>query len=111
MPHVAFRLDNKITRHLNSFGVDEFKVVLHHHVLHEILMYKLSTRPPLLAVLHEQDMVATANDAVAHVRRRTMAVDVGLSIEQFSNQLWRSDDNRCAGADLERKDATVLFGP
>ena len=76
MPHITFRLDDEVSHHLHGFGINETQVLLHDHILHEVLMDQLSTSPPLLAILHEQDMVTTANYAVADMRCWTVAVYV-----------------------------------
>lgn len=111
MSHVSIRLNNKVSHHLNSLSVDKCEMLLEDHVLHEILMDQLATCPPLLAILHEQDMVATADDAVADMRRWAMAVNVGLLVEELSNKVWRCNYDRRTRANLERKYATILLGP
>lgn len=109
--HMSFRLDHEISHHLDGFGVNELDMVLDDHALHEVLMDEFATCPPLIGILHEQDMITATDDAVANIRGWAVVVDVGLLVHEFSDQLGRGDDDGSAGADLQGEDAAVLLRP
>ena len=108
MPHATFGLHHKVTEHLDGLGIHNLNVMLHNHVLAEELVYQLAARPPLVRVLHQQEVVAARDDA-ADVRGRPAAVQVRLLVYQLLDEARRRDDDGGARAELERVDPAVCL--
>jgi hypothetical protein len=56
-------------------------------------------------------VVATGDDVNADGAVGPVAIDRRLFIDELLDEPRRCDNNRCAGAELEREDSAVRFGP
>lgn len=111
MSHVAIRLHDEVMHHLDCLSIDQLEMLLHDYAFGEVLVDQFSASSPLVTVLHEKDMVAAANDAIADVSIRSMTVDIGFLVDKSLNQIGRCNNNGCARAHLKREYAAILFRP
>lgn len=56
-------------------------------------------------------MVTAANNTVADIRRRPVAIQAGLFVYQLPDQARRGDDDGCRRSHLQGIDLTILLGP
>lgn len=67
MLHVMLWVRHQIIHHLDCLTIDEGKMVLGHHILHEKLVHKLATLAPVIRILHQKKMIAIRDEIVANI--------------------------------------------
>lgn len=80
---MVLRADHVVSHELYRFGVDNFGLVAIHHRLHEMLVNQSSEGAPLVAIMHDQEVIALGDEIVRDKRMGPMAVDATLAIEDF----------------------------
>lgn len=80
---MVLRVDHVVSHELYSFGVDDFGLVVFHHCLHEVLVNQSSEGAPLVAIMHDQEVIALGDEIVRHKGVGPVAVDAALAIEDF----------------------------
>lgn len=99
-----------IPQHLSRLSLLHLQMPLFHHFLHERPVQQLPSASPLLAIVHEQDMIAS-RDEFSYVRPGPLGVNGRLLVHEFLDQTTGGDD--CCGScsELEGIDTAILFGP
>jgi hypothetical protein len=111
MGHMVFRVDHIVSNQLYGFGVDDLGVMGFHHRLHQVLVNQSSKGAPLVAIMHDQQMISLGDEIVRDKGMGPMAVDATLAIEDFFHQSAIGDDGHVAISDLEHVQPAILGGP
>lgn len=104
-------LEHEIPHHLGRFRILEYDVFFLDHGLHEVLVDCFAEATPEVAVVHDEEMVAAGDQAVADVRRRPVAVDGAFLVYELLDGAPVCEDDGGAGPELEGIHAAILLRP
>jgi hypothetical protein len=67
MLHMILRINNKISKHLDTLGMLKMNMLLITHRVREMLVNQFTDNSPGLAVLQREEMVIFANEMLYNV--------------------------------------------
>lgn len=111
MQHVISRVHHVVPHKLNRFGIDNLEMLTLNHRLHQVGVYQLSECPPLIAIMHDKQMVAFGDQFMGHKRMRSVAVDIALLVHRFLHKPPVRNNGHVPIAELEGVQATIFFRP
>lgn len=79
---MLLRANQVIPHHLPRLRFLQRQMLLLHNLLHQTPMQQLPRRAPLLAMLHEQNMIAGRN-VIRHVRCGTIGVERASLVDEL----------------------------
>ena len=81
MQHVLVRAQNEVPHHLHRLCILQLDMLFFDHALHEVLMDDFAETSPHVPVVHDEQMVTSGNNTVAHEGGRPIAVHGTLLVD------------------------------
>lgn len=110
MEHVVFRFEQVVTHHLSRLGFLEVDMAVVARLLHECAVEQLPCVSPLIAVVHQENVVSAA-DEIGDVGFGALRVFGTFLVDELLDELSMCDDYSGACSQLEGVDAAVLASP
>jgi len=110
MQHVVFRLEEVVADHLPGLSLLNRQMLIVDYFLHQAAVEQFPRRAPLLAMLHQKNMIPGRNQ-IRNVRLRPLRVQGALLVHELLYKSAVSDYCCGSSAEFERIYSAVLFRP
>ena len=92
---MIFRVEHIVTHELHRLSIHDWQMLVLHHRISEMLMHELTKCSPLVAVMHDQEVVPLCNEIMRDERGRPMVVQCAFFVNRLFDNATVGDDSHC----------------